>query len=76
MTNTFTSNDVIRYYFGEVSLLEKNEIESLLLKDEKMQELYCSLHDFDVFSKELDLNPSKKTIESILLYSANFCPLN
>lgn len=33
MIKTFTSNDVTRYYFGEISKDEKNEIEEAIAFD-------------------------------------------
>lgn len=68
MVKTFTSKDVIRYFFGEISKDEKNEIEEALAFDTNLQDVYVEL---DENNKLMDfgLKPRKSTIDSILNYS-------
>lgn len=69
MTKTFTENDLLRYVYSETSKIENVEIENALLCDEKLQERYCqlvsTLSDLDKCAVE----PSDRTIQSILDYS-------
>ena len=39
MITTFTSNDVLRYFYGEISKIEKNAIEKELVLNQEMQNL-------------------------------------
>lgn len=72
MIRTFTSYDVIRYYYGEVSGYEKAEIENILANNSDLQKFYCELLECDQNVKSTYVKPSKKSIDNILLYSKNF----
>ena len=76
MTKTFTPNDVLNYFYKEVSKLEKENIEDFLACNTAMREFYCDLLDTDkLISKNLE-KPSKKSIENILNYSKSLCIQN
>ena len=76
MTKTFTRNDVLRYYYNEVSKLEKNEIEEFLAGDDLLMDYYCSLLAFEQQVERAQAKPKKSTVRNILAYSKSLCLQN
>jgi len=71
MVKTFTSNDVVRYFYGEILNDEKNEIEEAIAFDSQLQDIYVELEEnTKLINKEM--KPRVSTIESILNYSKSF----
>lgn len=69
MIKTFTQNDVIRYLYKETSDEENAEIESALMCDTELLELY---HEMSVIIRQLDKSmkePDEKIIDHVLAYS-------
>ena len=76
MTKIFTPNDVLNYFYNEVSKLEKEHIEDFLACNEAMRNFYSELLDAEsLIEKNLE-KPSSKSIDTILKYSKNFCISN
>ena len=75
MVKTFTSNDVVRYFYGEISKDEKNEIEEAIAFDNGFQEVYVELIENDKLMN-CDLKPKSSTIDSILNYSKSFASVH
>jgi hypothetical protein len=66
MTRLFTSNDLIRFIYGETSTKENEKIKALLHKDGKFQKLYFQLLKSKEEIDGLTKFPSEKTIQNIL----------
>ena len=66
MTKTFTENDLIRYVYGETSVLENNDIESALLCDSRVQEEFAHLIEIIRHLDSVDYFPSEKSLKNIL----------
>jgi len=75
MVKTFTSNDVVRYFYGEISKDEKNEIEEAIAFDRTLQDIYVELEDNNKLLN-IDLKPKVSTIDSILNYSKSFASVH
>ena len=69
MTKTFTHDDVIRYLYNETSDEEKKELEQALICDNQLLDKYKELSGVVRKIEEATVDPSEKTIESILNYS-------
>lgn len=72
MITTFTSNDVLRYFYGEVSKKEKAAIEEGLAYNEKLQDTFCDIESVERILKTTTAKPKETTIDNILLYSKTF----
>jgi len=71
MIKTFTSNDVTRYFFGELSKDEKIAIEEAIAYDSQLQDVYANLaHAEDML--KVTFTPKKSTTDAILAYSKHF----
>jgi len=69
MTKIFTHDDLIRYVYSETEPEENRQIELALSEDMELLEQY---HELLWLRKQMDggmMNPSEKTINSILEYS-------
>jgi hypothetical protein len=69
MTKTFTQNDVIRYFYNEVTPHEKQDIENALLWDNTLVEAYQELVEMEFVLNKIQKEPSNQCIENILRYS-------
>ena len=69
MTKTFTHDDVIRYLYNETSEEEKKEIEQALICDNVLLDKHKELSGVVRKIEEAQVEPSEKTVESILNYS-------
>ncbi len=72
MTKTFTPNELIRYYYQEISEEERKKVEKALIVDAELQEQYKELSKVIKKLDNLYREPSDKTIKSILDYSKTF----
>ena len=72
MTKTFTQNDVIRYYYNEVSAQEKHSIENAMLWDNDLVDYYQELVQLEYSLNKIKREPSERAIENILNYSKSF----
>lgn len=72
MTKTFTQNDVIRYFYNEVTTQEKRDIENAFLWDNALVEYYQELVQIESDLNSIKKGPSDKTIENILNFSKSF----
>jgi len=69
MTKIFTHDDLIRYVYEETEPDENRQIELALSEDMELLEQY---HELLWLRKQMDegmMNPSQKTVNSILEYS-------
>ena len=69
MTKIFTHDDLIRYVYSETEPEENRQIELALSEDMELLEQY---HELLWLRKQMDggmMNPSEKTINTILEYS-------
>lgn len=69
MTKTFTQNDVLRFFYNEVTESEKNEIEKTLLWDDSLAEFYAELLEMETLLDKIKKEPSDNCIRNILNYS-------
>jgi hypothetical protein len=72
MTKIFTPNDVIRYFYNEVSVYERQEIETALLWDNDLAEYHQELIQLEGALNKIKKEPSQRVIENILNYSKSF----
>ena len=72
MITTFTSKDVLRYFYGEFSKLEKEAIEEELAYNKKLQKIYCEIEATTTVLNKTIIKPNKNVIDNILLYSKSF----
>ena len=72
MTKTFTQNDVIRYFYNEVTTQEKQDIENVLIWDNALAEYYQELVQMNRSLNKIKKQPSDRTIENILNFSKSF----
>ena len=75
MIITFTSNDVLRYFYGEISKLEKEAIEEELAYNKELQSIYCEIEATVLALKKTIVKPKKSVIDNILLYSKSFATI-
>lgn len=75
MVKTFTSNDVVRYFYGEISKDEKNEIEEAIAFDSELQDIYVELVE-NTKLITIEMKPRASSIESILNYSKSFASVH
>lgn len=69
MKHNYTSNFLIRYLYGETSILGKLEIENAIEESNSVKETFVELRDgFKMFPK-VEFYPSDKTINAVLDYS-------
>ncbi len=71
MTQIYTQNDLIRYIFKETTEEENAKIENELLAKDGVVDFYMDACDIVRKVKELNMEPSEKTIKTILDYSRN-----
>lgn len=69
MITTFTSNDVLRYFYGEISKYDKIALEEELAYDNNLQNIYCEIEAADRLLNQNIISPKKSVIDNILLYS-------
>ncbi len=69
MTKIFTPNDVLRYFYNEVSIHERKEIETALLWDNDLAEYHQELIQLAGALTKIQKEPSDRVIENILNYS-------
>jgi hypothetical protein len=72
MTQTFTQNDVIRYFYNEVTTQEKRDIQNAMLWDNDLQEFYQELVQLKRSLNKIKKEPSDRVIQNILNYSRSF----
>ena len=72
MTKTFTENDVIRYFYNEVSENEKAEIKTAMIWDDILSDYHEELIQMEASLNKVKKEPSNKVIENILNYSRTF----
>lgn len=75
MIKTFTSNDVVRYFYGEISNDEKRNIAEAIAFDSDLQDVYVEL-EYNSRLLDVKVKPKSITIENILNYSKNFATTN
>ena len=75
MVKTFTSKDVLRYFYGEISKNEKNEIEEAIAFDADLQDIYVELENNQALLK-VTLKPNNRSIDNILNYSKSFASMH
>ena len=69
MQHNYTTNFLIKYLYGESSVLRKLEIENAIKEDSYIRKEYSELKKgFDLLPK-VQFYPTDKTINSILTYS-------
>jgi hypothetical protein len=69
MTKIFTQDDVIRYLYNELSEEEKNELVLAMTRDHQLLALYEELAALTAKLDRCMMEPSKKTIDSVIKYS-------
>ena len=69
MTQIYTQNDLVRYVFKETTKEEDSGIEDELLVNNDLIDFYIDASEVTRKLKELDLEPSEKTVQAILDYS-------
>jgi hypothetical protein len=72
MIKTFTQNDVIRFFYNEVTETEKTEIQNAMLWDSDLSDYYQELVQMEASLNKVKKEPSGKVIENILNYSRKF----
>jgi len=72
MITTFTSNDVLRYFYGEISKPEKIAIEEELAYNIELQNIYCEIETAERILSNTTDSPNENIIDNILLYSKTF----
>ncbi|MCU0416390.1 MAG: hypothetical protein MUE33_04300 [Cytophagaceae bacterium] len=72
MIKTFTKNDVLRYVYGDVSPKEADALQHLLIHSKKFYRIYCQYASVKLNIKKVEMEPSDKSIETILNYSKSF----
>jgi len=72
MTKTFTQNDVLRFFYNEVTEDEKVDIQTAMLWDNDLEDYYQELIQMEASLNKVKKEPSNKVIENILNYSRNF----
>ena len=75
MVKTFTSKDVLRYFYGEISKNEKNEIEEAIAFDADLQDIYVELENNQALLK-VTIKPNNRSIDNILNYSKSFASMH
>jgi len=76
MIKTITSNDVLRYFYGEISKSEKLIIEEALAFDNGLQNIYCEIEMANRMVEKTTFPPHKNVIDNILLYSKSFATIH
>ena len=69
MIKTFTQNDLIRFIYHETTEEEEKELKRALLCDPVLKESYNELRETIRSMDQAQLEPSEKTVASILSYS-------
>ena len=69
MITTFTSNDVLRYFYGDISKAEKENIEEELAFNEGLQDMYCEIDAVSRVLNNTTISPDQSVVDNILLYS-------
>ena len=72
MTKTYTQNDVIRYFYNEVTTQEKQGIENAMLWDNDLLDFYQELGQLKTSLNKIKREPSGRVIENILNFSRSF----
>ncbi|MES2797913.1 MAG: hypothetical protein V4683_18245 [Bacteroidota bacterium] len=71
MIQTFTHNDLIRYAYNETTEEENQQIEEALTQEPDMLNYYLNVLDLQCALSADKMEPSKRTVQNILSYSAN-----
>jgi hypothetical protein len=71
MIQTFTHNDLIRYAYNETTEEENQQIEEALIQEPDMLNYYLNVLDLKVGLSGAKMEPSKRSVQHILSYSAN-----
>jgi hypothetical protein len=71
MIQTFTHNDLIRYAYNETTDEENQQIEEALTQEPEMLSYYLNVIDLQVSLSGAKLEPSDRSVQNILSYSAN-----
>lgn len=71
-TNSFTENDILRYFYGEMSVEESGSFEQQLMVDTQLQSLYKKHSMLLGLLPVLTFEPSESSIQKILDFSANY----
>lgn len=71
MVKTFTSNDVLRYFYGEISKNEKKQIEEAIAFDNELQNVYVEIEENNRLLN-FKVKPKLSSIDNILNYSKSF----
>jgi len=72
MIKTFTTNDVIRFVYDEVTPEERSQMELLLINDASFLRLYKKYGGMKHKIRTAALEPSEDVINRILSYSKSF----
>ncbi|MEQ8240149.1 MAG: hypothetical protein RIA69_13100 [Cyclobacteriaceae bacterium] len=72
MTKTFTENDLLRFIYNDLSKVQHDEIQSAIFTDGALQEKLVELQNTKLRLDKIVYKPSRKTINSILAYSAAY----
>jgi anti-sigma factor RsiW len=71
MKQQFTTNDLLRYLYDEVSYLERIAIDKALKSDAALAESLAALEEGQDTLNEVELEPSEFSIQAILNYSGS-----
>ena len=77
MTETFTQNDLISFFYNETPTSKSAAIEAALLIDNRLMDSYYELLSIKDCIEEFEIVPSQQAINKILNYSksVNLCSL-
>ena len=71
MIQTFTHNDLIRYAYNETTDIENQQIEEALTQEPEMLNYYLNVLDLQCALSTDKMEPSERTVQNILSFSAN-----
>lgn len=71
MIADFTPNKLIQFIYGEVSYLEKLEIEHAIGEDEVLKRSYLDLYNAYQSYPKVKFLPKQSTINNIMNYNSN-----
>lgn len=72
MIKTFTQDDLVRYIYKETTKEENFEIEQAMLFDEVLADEYDELKSVVSSLDAIQVEPSARSVETILSYSRSF----
>lgn len=71
MSQTFTSNDLVRFIYKETTVKETLAIQNALAVDSSLFDNYVSLMDAYMELPKVTFAPTSNALENILKYSSN-----